>query len=170
MRKFFSLHRSGSELPYRMSDRILDMAGMALVILQLLLFVFLQEWEKGQNYGPESPSYAVWMVLAVLFWVIGFFASRNPSFVNVPVRMNPKRTVIQNYWKCHFARWLNIVHFARWLNIVLPMINATTCWTERNSRLGLPMEWAGGFNLLAFILLTVVTVVLTVKIYRAGRD
>ncbi len=72
MRKFFSLHRSGSELPYRMSDRILDMAGMALVILQLLLFVFLQEWEKGQNYGPESPSYAVWMVLAVLFWVIGF--------------------------------------------------------------------------------------------------
>ena len=145
MRKFFSLHRSGSELPYRMSDRILDMAGMALVILQLLLFVFLQEWEKGQNYGPESPSYAV---------------SRNPSFVNVPVRMNPKRTVIQNYWKCHFARWLNIV---------LPMINATTCWTERNSHLGLPMEWAGAFNVLAFTLLVVLAIVMTIQVYRVGR-
>ena len=55
MRKFFSLHRSGSELPYRMSDRILDMAGMALVILQLLLFVFLQEWEKDRLFClPES--------------------------------------------------------------------------------------------------------------------
>ena len=160
MRKFFSLHRSGSELPYRMSDRILDMAGMALVILQLLLFVFLQEWEKGQNYGPESPSYAVWMVLAVLFWVIGFFASRNPSFVNVPVRMNPKRTVIQNYWKCHFARRLNLV---------LPMINVSTCWTERNSHLGLPMEWAGAFNVLAFTLLVVLAIVMTIQVYRVGR-
>lgn len=160
MRKFFTLHSSGSELPYRMSDRILDMAGMALVVLQLLLFVFLQGWEKEQNYGPESPSYVVWMVLALLFWVISFFASRNPSFVNVPVRMNPKRATIQNYWKCRLARWLNIV---------LPMINVTTCWSERNSRLGLPMEWAGGFNLLAFIFLTMVTVVMTIKIYRVGR-
>lgn len=161
MRKFFALNSSGSDLPYRMSDRIPDMAGMALVILQLLLFVFLQEWEKGQNYGPESPSYAVWIVLAVLFWVVGSFCSRNPSFVNVPVRMNPNRTTIQNYWKCRLVRWLNIV---------LPMINVTTCWSERNSRLGLPMEWAGGFNLLAFILLTVVTIIVTIKIYRAGRE
>lgn len=161
MRKFFALNSSGSDLPYRMSDRILDIAGMLLVVLQLLLYIGLYEWDKEQNYGTGSPSYVVWIVLAVLFWVVGSFCSRNPSFVNVPVRMNPNRTTIQNYWKCRLVRWLNIV---------LPMINVTTCWSERNSRLGLPMEWAGGFNLLAFILLTVVTVVLTVKIYRAGRD
>lgn len=160
MRKFFTLHSSGSGLPYRMSDRILDVAGMILVVLQLFLYMGLYVWDKERYDGVESFSYLVWMVVAVLFWVVGFFCSRNPSFVNVPVRMNPNRTTIQNYWKCRLARWLNIV---------LPMINVTTCWSERNSRLGLPMEWAGGFNLLAFILLTVVAVVLTIKIYRAGR-
>lgn len=160
MRKFFSLHRSGSELPYRMSDRILDIAGMLLVVLQLLLYIGLYEWDKEQNYGTGSPSYVVWIVLAVLFWVVGSFCSRNPSFVNVPVRMNPKRRVIQNYWKCHFARWLNLV---------LPMINVSTCWTERNSRLGLPMEWAVAFNVLAFTLLVVLTIVMTLQVYRVGR-
>lgn len=161
MRSFFTLNSSGSDLPYRMSDRILDIAGIVLVILQLLLFIGLYEWDKEQQCdGVESPSYAVWMVLAVLFWLIGFGASRNPSFVNVPVRMNPKRVTVQNYWKCHFARWLNIV---------LPMINATTCWTERNSRLGLPMEWAGAFNVLAFTLLVVLAIVMTIQVYRVGR-
>lgn len=160
MRKFFNFNGSGSELPYRMSDRILDIVGIALVGLQLLLFVFLYGWDKEQGYGVVESSYAVWMVLAVLFWLIGFFASRNPSFVNVPVRMNPKRATVQNYWKCHFARWLNLV---------LPVINVTTCWTERNGRLGLPMGWAKAFNVLAFTLLVALTIVMTIKVYRAGR-
>lgn len=160
MRNFFTLNCSGSDLPYRMSDRILDIAGIVLVILQLLLFIGLYEWDKEQGYGEGSPSYAVWMVLAVLFWLIGFSASRNPSFVNVPVRMNPKRATVQNYWKCHFARWLNLV---------LPMINVSVCWTERNSRLGLPMEWAGAFNVLAFTLLVILAIVMTIQVYRAGR-
>ena len=78
MRNFFTLNCSGSDLPYRMSDRILDIAGIVLVILQLLLFIGLYEWDKEQQCdGVESPSYAVWMVLAVLFWLIGFGASRN---------------------------------------------------------------------------------------------
>lgn len=73
MRNIFTLNSSGSDLPYRMSDRILDIAGIVLVILQLLLFIGLYEWDKEQQCdGVESPSYAVWMVLAVLFWVIGF--------------------------------------------------------------------------------------------------
>ena len=160
MRKFFALNSSGSDLPYRMSDRILDIAGMLLVVLQLLLYIGLYEWDKEQNYGTGSPSYVVWIVLAVLFWVVGSFCSRNPSFVNVPVRMNPNRTTIQNYWKCRLVRWLNIV---------LPMINVTTCWTERNSRLGLPMEWAGAFNVLAFTLLVVLAIVMTIQVYRVGR-
>ena len=49
MRNFFTLNCSGSDLPYRMSDRILDIAGIVLVILQLLLFIGLYEWDKEQQ-------------------------------------------------------------------------------------------------------------------------
>ncbi|WP_300728839.1 hypothetical protein [uncultured Bacteroides sp.] len=171
MIKFFSLNQSGSELPYRMIDRILDVIGIIMVIVLVGLSVFFYCTSDNMVptgfYANGEPRdwgdkfiYLIQGGLGILLWLCCFFTARNPKFINLPIIIRKERAVVQNYWKCHFCRWMLLC---------LLGVFYFTAFALRCAELGIDDSWAWmGFSL-SLVLVFIVIFIMCVRVYRSGR-
>lgn len=171
MIKFFSLYRSGNNLPYRPVDRILDIIGIIFTLLYIGVCIYFYYSSDAQvpvgfdsagnprDWGGKGV-YLYSAGVGVIIWISCFFAARNPKYINLPVMIRPDRAVVQNYWKCHYCRWLLLACLLLFLSMLLEM---------RCAQAGMECGcYRFGFCI-SLVLVLVILVVMCLHVQRAGR-
>lgn len=169
--KFWDVSRDRKKKPITLSDRILELAALALGTLMLILTGVLYSKAPDTvpshfNMAMEADAWSgkeVYWILAVMM-VIGMIicasAAYNRKLVNLPIRLKPAVFYRQIGLIGRMCRIMTLVFGLIWLAILLAM---------SADFIGLPVDVASALIPLSVMLMIGVALFYTLKIWWIGR-